>query len=192
MTASGDEATASDEPAADRRLPWSGPAAAVAPAGPARPGRRLLVLGVGNVLLGDEGAGVHAVQRLAQEDLPPGVSVLDGGTGGFHLLACLADHDPVILVDAALDDRPPGTVSLIEPRFLSDFPRALSAHDIGLRDLLEAAALLGPLPKIYLVTISVDPSQPMRTTLSGTVEAAMPRAAAVVRDLVARIAASPA
>jgi hydrogenase maturation protease len=149
----------------------------------------ILVLGVGNVLMGDEGVGVHAVRRLEQEGGLPGVTVVDGGTGGFHLLSYLSDYDPVVLIDATLDDRPPGAVSVIEPKYASDFPRSLSAHDIGLRDLIESAALLGDLPKIYLVTISVDRLQPMQTSLSPSIEQALPRVVSVVRATVERLLA---
>jgi|MudIll2142460700_1097286.scaffolds.fasta_scaffold427909_2 hydrogenase maturation protease len=146
--------------------------------------RRTLVLGIGNLLMGDEGVGVHAVQGLAPAAVPPQVTVVDGGTGGFHLLSCFSDYDPVIMIDATLDGRPPGTVSLIEPRYATDFPRSLTAHDIGLRDLIESAALLGPLPKIYLITVSVAELQPMETTLSEPVQSSIPRVHALVRDLV--------
>ncbi len=114
-----------------------------------------LVLGIGNVLMGDEGVGVHVVRRLEQEDLPAHVALLDGGTGGFHLLAELASHDPVVMIDATIDGQPPGTVSVIEPRYASDFPRTLTAHDIGLRDLIVSATLLGQLPRMQLVTVSI-------------------------------------
>jgi hydrogenase maturation protease len=146
--------------------------------------RRTLVLGIGNLLMGDEGAGVHAVQLLAPEALPPHVTVVDGGTGGFHLLSYFSDYDPIIMIDATMDARLPGTVSLIEPRYATDFPRALTAHDIGLRDLIESAALLGPLPKIFLITVSVAELQPMETTLSAPVRASIPHVHALVSDLI--------
>lgn len=146
---------------------------------------RPLVLGIGNVLMGDEGVGVHAVRRL-EGTLPPHVALLDGGTGGFHLLGELADHDPVFLIDATLDGQPPGTVSEIEPRYASDFPRTLTAHDIGLRDLVESAALLGRLPRIRLVTVSVSDLQPMEMALSPEVAAAIPEVVQRIHRLVDR------
>jgi len=156
----------------------------------ARPQAPLLVLGVGNVLLGDEGVGVHAVWELAAAQWPSGVTVVDGGTGGFHLLSYLCDYDPVILIDATLDGQPAGTVRVSEPRYASDFPRVLSAHDIGLRDLIEAAALLRGLPRIVLITVSVAEIQPMQTELSAPVGAALGEVAALVRDIVARVRAA--
>jgi hydrogenase maturation protease len=115
----------------------------------------ILVLGIGNYLLGDEGVGVHAIHQLEREILPPFVAVVDGGTGGFHLLSYFSDYKTIVMIDATMDGQPVGSVRVIEPRFASDFPRALSAHDIGLRDLIESAVLLGPLPKFYLITISI-------------------------------------
>jgi hydrogenase maturation protease len=144
-----------------------------------------LVLGIGNLLMGDEGVGVHAARALEHAPPGPGVTVVDGGTGGFHLLEYLSTYDPVILVDATMDGQPPGAVSILEPRYASDFPRSLTAHDIGLRDLIEAAVLTGPLPKIWLVTVSIAEMQPMQTDLSAEVAASLPRVIETVKRLVA-------
>ena len=147
------------------------------------PARRALVLGIGNLLMGDEGAGVHAAQALQQERLPAGVDVLDGGTGGLNLLACLRDYPCVILIDATLDGRPPGSVSALQPRFLAEYPRCLSAHDVGLRDLLGAATLLGPLPEVHLVTISIARVDSATVDLTPQVQQAIPAALELVREI---------
>jgi hydrogenase maturation protease len=143
-----------------------------------------LVLGIGNLLMGDEGVGVHAVADLEREAWPPAVRVVDGGTGGFHLLGYLQEYSPVVMIDATMDGQPAGTVSLIRPRYASDFPRSLTAHDIGLRDLVEAAALSGELPDIRLITISIAGIKAMDVTLSPAVRAALPRVRALVRECV--------
>ena len=153
------------------------------------PAPRILVMGVGNVLMGDEGVGVHAIGRLEHRSWPPHVTLLDGGTGGFHLLSHLGACDVLVLIDATLDGLPPGTLTVIEPRYAADFPKALSAHDIGLKDLVDSAAVLGILPKIRLVTISVSAIQPMQMTLSPEVEASLPQVDAIVSDLVAGLSA---
>ena len=139
---------------------------------------RLLILGIGNLLMGDEGVGVHAIRALEKEPLPAGVELLDGGTGGFHLLSCLSDYPAVIVIDATLDGDEPGTVKITTPRFLSDYPRSLGAHDIGLRDLIESAALLGPLPEVHLITVSIIDIRSVTTELTPSVERAL---AAVVQ-----------
>jgi len=144
-----------------------------------------LVLGIGNLLMGDEGVGVHAAGALAHEAWPDTVTVVDGGTGGFHLLDYLRRYDPIVLIDATADGQPAGSVSVLHPKYASDFPRSLTAHDIGLRDLIESAALLGPLPSMALVTVSIDDIRSMVLTLSPPVAAAIPRVSAQVRALVA-------
>jgi len=150
---------------------------------------RVLIMGVGNVLMGDEGIGVHAVRLLEQQAWPAHVSLLDGGTGGFHLLSHFGDCDVLLMIDATLDGRTPGTVSVIEPRYATDFPKALSAHDIGLKDLVESAALLGMLPRVILVTISVADLQPMQMTLSPTLEASLPHVVDIVSQQMAGLSA---
>jgi len=91
----------------------------------------------------------------------------------------------VIIIDATMDQRLPGTVRVLEPKFASDFPKVLSAHDIGLKDLVESAALLGKLPKIYLITISVADIQNMEINLSESVKAALPMAQREVTKILA-------
>ncbi|MBM3789267.1 MAG: hydrogenase maturation protease [Acidobacteria bacterium] len=145
-------------------------------------GRGTLILGIGNLLMGDEGVGVHAARQLEQADLPPGVTVLDGGTGGFHLLSCLREYGTVVMIDAVMDGRAPGTLSVLRPRFAADFPRVLSAHDIGLRDVIETAALLGPLPAIILITVSIAGMQSMSVHLSPEVAASLPRITRHIRQ----------
>jgi hydrogenase maturation protease len=135
---------------------------------------RCLVLGIGNLLLSDEGVGIYALRELETAEDLPDVDLLDGGTGGIQLLSCFQDYECLVILDATLDGRPPGTVAVSEPRFASDFPRVLTAHDIGLRDLIEAASLLGPLPRMFLITISIDADQPMAVELSPPIRAAIP------------------
>ena len=142
--------------------------------------KRPLVLGVGNLLMGDEGIGVAAIRHLEQTGSADRADLVDGGTGGFHLLGLFRDYAHVILIDAAADGKAPGTVSLIKPRFASDFPPTLTAHDIGLKDLIESAALLGDLPKVDLITISIGSPAAMSLELSATVSGALPKVEAQV------------
>jgi len=147
-------------------------------------------MGVGNVLMGDEGVGVHAVRALERRRWPAHVTLLDGGTGGFHLLSHVGGCNVLVMIDATLDGRPPGTVRVIEPRYASDFPKALSAHDIGLKDLVDSAAILEMLPKVFLITISVATLQPMQMTMSPEVEASLLEVESTVIGLLASVAGS--
>ena len=130
----------------------------------------ILIMGVGNYLMGDEGVGVHIIQQMDKMDLPDYVDILDGGTGGFLLLSCFEAYKTVIFVDATMDGKEEGTISLIKPKFASDFPSALSVHDVGLKDMIEAVYLMDSKPNIPLFTISIKEMVPMTIELSSKVE----------------------
>ena len=116
--------------------------------------------------MGDEGVGVHVVRALEKHALPPHVECLDGGTGGFVLLEPLQNADRIILIDAAADGNPPGTVTRTTPRFASDYPTSLTAHDIGVKDLLDAFYIQGGNREVILYAITIDPHQSIRMSLS--------------------------
>jgi len=134
----------------------------------------VLILGIGNLLLSDEGVGVHAVQHLAGRELPPGVDVLDGGTSGMDLIDHMADRDKVVVIDAASGRGEPGTIYRCEVRELMEQPGALSLHDFGLVDSLRMAGQLGCAPR-RVVVLGVQPAtlEP-RLELSPEVAAVLP------------------
>ena len=127
---------------------------------------KTLVLGLGNVIMGDEGVGVHVVCGLEKRKLPDGVECLDGGTGGFILLEPLEKADRIILIDAAADGNPAGTVTRTTPKFAKDYPPTLTAHDIGVKDLLDAFYMQGGTREVTLYAITIDPNQPISMELS--------------------------
>ena len=135
----------------------------------------ILVMGVGNYLMGDEGIGVHAMQELSKLTLPDYLDILDGGTGGFLLLSCFEAYKTIVFVDATMDGKEEGSISLIRPKFASDFPSALSVHDVGLKDMIEAVYLMDDVPDIHLITISIEKIEPMAIGLSDRVGGAMPK-----------------
>lgn len=147
----------------------------------------ILVLGIGNYLMGDEGVGVHTALRLQKQSLPADVEVVDGGTGGFHLLQYFEEHATVILIDATLDDNPPGTIRLIQPRFAQDFPRAMSTHDIGLRDMVNALQLLNKMPKIFLFVVSIASIQQQGIDLTAPIERALPELLQQIKTLLQQL-----
>jgi hydrogenase maturation protease len=138
------------------------------------PNNKILILGIGNYLMGDEGIGVHIAEKMIHEDLPKGVDVLDGGTGGFYLLEYFEQYPNVILIDATLDENPPGTIRLIKPKFAKDFPQAMSTHDIGLKDMVSALQLLGTMPNINLFVVSIESIQQQGIELTPNIEAVTP------------------
>ena len=145
--------------------------------------QKILILGIGNYLMGDEGVGVHVAKRLQKENLPPDVDVLDGGTGGFHLLSYFEGYDTLILIDATLDNNPNGTIRLIKPRFAQDFPKAMSTHDIGLKDMVSALQLMGKMPTIHLFVVSIESLQQQGIELTEEVENAIPSLIDQIKNL---------
>jgi len=141
-----------------------------------------LILGVGNLLLRDEGVGIHAVRALEKEELPRNVSLMDGGTGGLHLIGWLQGYTRIIMIDATLDGKPPGTVRLMQPRCVSDFPPLMSAHEIGLRDMIAAMNLLDALPSICLIAVSVADIGETGIDLSPEIRAVLPEIIQLVKN----------
>ncbi len=137
--------------------------------------------------MNDEGIGIHVVNRLEKDGGIPGVDLMDGGTGGFHLLGFIQSYKTIIIVDASLDEHPPGHVRVLQPRYARDFPKQLSAHEIGLKDLIDSAILLGNMPQLHLIAISVKDFQDMGLELSAEVEASIPVAITYVKDIVYRV-----
>lgn len=134
----------------------------------------VLIMGVGNYLMGDEGIGVQLIQAMEKMELPEYVDILDGGTGGFLLLSCFEVYPTIVFVDATMDGKLAGTISLIRPKFAADFPSALSVHDVGLKDMIEAVYLMDSVPDIHLFTVSIEELNPMTIELSQKVKDSIP------------------
>ena len=145
---------------------------------------RIVVLGVGNILLSDEGVGVRAVESLKREyRLPPEVEVIDGGTSAMEMLDDLACADHLIIVDAVRSGKSPGTMVRIAgdavPVF---FKTKLSPHQIGLSDVLATLVLTGEQPGGVTV-IGVEPySLATGMALTPQVEALLPKVVAQLVD----------
>jgi hydrogenase maturation protease len=149
----------------------------------------VLVLGLGNILLGDEGVGVRVVETLACcYYLPPEVETLDGGTSGMDLLNAVAGRDHLIVADAVNLDAEPGSVVRIADDYIQAFFRTrVSPHQIGLSDLLAALVLLDEAPARVTIIGVVPEDLGLGTDLSPSATVACGEAAALVaaelRDL---------
>lgn len=148
-----------------------------------------LVLGIGNTLLTDEGVGVHVINRL-QEQYPssPDVAFVDGGTLSFSLAGLLAEHDCLIVVDAARTGGRPGNVVCYEgpamDRYLSG--NRQSVHEVGLTDLLDIARLSDHYPE-HRALIGIEPeSLDWGEQPSAAVAGSIPQAMHLVMELIER------
>jgi len=135
--------------------------------------RSIVVLGLGNMLMADDGIGLAALARLQDEwFISPDVELVDGGTWGMNLLPIIENTDQLLVLDAIDHGREPGTLLRLEndevPRFLAT---KLSPHQIDLREVLALAELRGKLPG-ELVAVGLQPARvEMSTDLSPPVQA---------------------
>ena len=142
----------------------------------------LLVVGLGNILLQDEGAGVRLVERLAERfEIPNEVELLDGGTSGMELIHTIADRDALIVCDAIHSDSPPGTIMRIPGEELPAlFRTKLSPHQLGLADVLATLTLLDRVPPSIVLIGIVPQSLDLGTELSPRIESALEEALALL------------
>jgi hydrogenase maturation protease len=157
--------------------------------------KRILVAGVGNVFLGDDGFGVEVVRRLAGRELPEDVEVADFGIRGMDLIYALQeDYEVVIFVDAAPRGEEPGTVYLLEPEIEEDGEVVLDTHGMDPVKVINFARTLGARPGRTLVVgcepkvvISRENYEEMLMELSEPVQAAVEEAVKLVESLVDQI-----
>jgi hydrogenase maturation protease len=119
----------------------------------------ILVLGVGNLLLSDEGVGVRALEEIQQRlEIPAGVELLDGGTSGMELLGYIQGRDALIILDAVTCNKPAGTIIRLEgDQVPALFRKKISPHQLGISDLIAAARLTDSLPgKVVLFGIQPE------------------------------------
>jgi hydrogenase maturation protease len=143
---------------------------------------RVLVLGVGNVLMRDEALGVRAVEELGRRfHFPENVELLDGGTAGIELLSYIRDKDYLIVIDAVKSGNLPGTVVRIEGEDVpAKFVTKISPHQLGISDLLATATISGHLPR-KMVLFGIEPKTvELGLGLSDEVEAGFERLIEVV------------
>jgi hydrogenase maturation protease len=119
--------------------------------------QKLLVLGVGNILLMDEGIGVYAVRELLKEEWPENVTLLDGGTFTQDMFYLYQDFDRLLVLDVVRAGKPSGTIyRLTEEDLVQNEDQSLSLHDIDLLDSLRMAELLGNRPQLLVIGIEPE------------------------------------
>ncbi len=134
----------------------------------------MLVIGLGNTLLTDEGVGIHLVKELSNMPLPPGVDLMEGETAGVDLLSDILDSDRVVIIDAAMMGLEPGnarTFSSEDLKLSSNFYASL--HDMALPEVLKLGTIISSLPPILIIGIEPKTVEP-GVELSQAVESKMP------------------
>lgn len=146
----------------------------------------VLVLGVGNPLMADDGIGIELLKRLRAHSFSPLVHLEDGGTLGMTLLPLLEDADALIMLDAVKTGAAPGSIIIRHKEELpGHFSHILSPHQIGMKEVLGAAQLCDTLPRtITLIGVEAE-NVSFGMHLSASVEAAIPEALKVIEQFIA-------
>ena len=153
----------------------------------------VVILGVGNVLMSDEGVGVHTVTALEHGwDFPEGVRCVDGGTSTNELLGDLEDLDHLIVIDAVAAGLEPGGMVRLEGAAVpAAFTTKLSPHQVGIADLLATLTFMGRAPK-HVLLLGVEPKRlTLDLELSSTVAARVPQLCAQVVEELGRLGLGP-
>ena len=137
---------------------------------------KTVILGIGNVLLSDEGIGVHVANALSCMNLPQGVSVIEGGTDGFRLLNIITEADRLIVVDAVKGGAERGSIYRFNVDEVKNVPSGFrtSVHQVGILEVIDLSGLIGKTPKTTV--IGVEPkSLEMSLELSPEIKEKIPR-----------------
>jgi hydrogenase maturation protease len=150
--------------------------------------KKIVILGVGNILLSDEGVGVHVANELMKLDLPPGVTVVEGGTDGFRLIDIIAEADRLIVIDAVKGGAVPGSIYRFNIDEVKDCPPGFktSVHQIGILEVINLSSLIGKTPNTTV--IGVEPkSLGMGMELSPEIKAKIPRIIELIKEEVKKL-----
>jgi hydrogenase maturation protease len=140
-------------------------------------------LGVGNLLLSDEGVGVHVAQRMMAMDMPPEVQVVEGGTDGFGLVNVIVQADRMILIDAVKGGGQPGSIYRFEIEDCPPYPDIFktSVHQISILEVINLSSLIGSTPRTTI--IGIEPAcMEMGMELSPVVAAKVPRVIQMIKE----------
>jgi hydrogenase maturation protease len=145
--------------------------------------KNIVILGIGNLLLSDEGVGVHVANKLMEIDLPEGVSVIEGGTDGFRLLNIITEADRLIVIDAVKGGAAPGSIYRFNLDEVKNCPSGFktSVHQIGILEVINMSGLIGKTPRTTVIGIEPQ-SLEMGMELSPEIREKIPRIIELVLD----------
>ena len=148
-----------------------------------KPVKPILVLGIGNLLLKDEGVGIHFVQFIQKSDLPPDVEVMEGGARGIDLLPLFEGRKLVVIVDCARTGEKPGTIRTFSTDEIIEKRSGFSLHGASLASTLDLGRRLGYLPEVKIIGIEPEIVD-FGIGLSDTVKQTLEKVEKLVKDLI--------
>ena len=116
-----------------------------------------VIIGIGNILLKDDGVGVYTIKQLENEKLPSTIELVDGGTSTLDTLGYFLDYNRIIVVDCLKAGYEPGTIYKINPEDIKDYKKEnLSVHDVQILDVVKMANMLDKFPKVTIFGIEPE------------------------------------
>lgn len=140
--------------------------------------KSILILGIGNVLCKDDGAGIHVVNEImaSGKNLPENVEILDGGIMGLDLLPLLTGREKIVIVDALKTDDVPGSIYRFPAKHLKGGGSMLSLHEVGVKKIIDMLKLMGHNPEIEIVGIVPEDIRSLEIGISESVRKSIPKA----------------
>ncbi len=181
--------TTASKPTADSRIQHSGNQHSGIDNSGTNPGttaKSALIIGLGNLLLSDEGVGIHVLRRLEQGfDFNPSVALVDGGTSGLDLLSLFSEHQQVLLIDALFaPNSPHGAIEVLRnDAILAALSKKMSMHHLGISDVLALSQLLGYRPREIVLLGVVAGDLELGTKLSPSVKQQLPGILACTQEI---------
>ena len=116
-----------------------------------------IIIGIGNILLQDDGVGVHVIEQLENEKLPSTIELVDGGTSTLDTLGFFLDYKKVIVVDCLKAGLEPGTIYKIKPEDIKNYKKEnLSIHDVQILDVVKMANMMDKYPEVVIFGIEPE------------------------------------
>jgi hydrogenase maturation protease len=116
-----------------------------------------VIIGIGNILLQDDGVGVHVIEQLEKENLPSTIELVDGGTSTLDTLGFFLDHKKVIVIDCLRAGLEPGTIYKIKPEDIENYQKEnLSIHDVQILDVVKMANIMNKYPEVVIFGIEPE------------------------------------
>lgn len=145
--------------------------------------KNVLILGIGNLVLNDAGVGIHIVHMLKSMSMPADVDLLDGGMGSIELLDTMQQYKHLILIDATIDNNPPGTVQRLTPYMAAEFPQLLNSQQPNVRNIITALKQCDNMPHVELLAISIHNNPSVGVQLSPEVRSVIPQVMQLIFEI---------
>jgi hydrogenase maturation protease len=149
--------------------------------------KKTMVLGIGNIIMGDEGFGLHVIRRLKEIGMPDNIILEEGGVGGFELLGSLQGIEKLVVVDIMMLPLPPGELKVFEPGDLPTEPgkAIVSFHQIGVLELVNIWGMMGNKEPEVTFIVTCPHNIDWGTELSEPLKPAVEKAANMIKNLCA-------